>query len=758
MHPKVVFPGNLAAIVADLARPLHDHSLVDPLRRAGGGEVSLAGGYALEASAFAGRPHLDVLLDDWRRFMSVVMETHAAEGGYPIQLQCGPARAAPDGGFEAHEIDVTESGCRITAPDMEGLRRALFRLQDEMRLRRAPILPAGREARWTNIRTRISRSPIAPYRWLSGWELEDGNDYYPEAYLSRLAHSGVNGIWVAGLLRNLVASTVIPELGPPVHRLGKLNQLIQKAARQGIRVYFFCMEPRALPPDHPAAIAHPEILGARGALCTSVPRVREYIREAMRSLFTEAPQLGGLINIFCGERPSNCWWHTEAYVQECPRCRQRPRAQVLAESLNTFAEGIRAASPTAELMAWTYMMASSRESLPIAPMLEVVRAADPSIIWLGNFEHGCRKEICGKAVQAHEYSLSCVGPSGYFSDLARAVDASGRRIYAKLQVGTTYEMSSVPHIPVPGIVYDKIAEAGKLGVSGAMLGWIPGGFPSPQLKMAGEAVFEPRPPKRALMQRIAAIDWGEASADAVAAAWEDFGAAWQRYPMDNAVLYWGPITRAPAYQLHLEREPRLAKPYNWGFTRKREPQPFEDQYTRWLGAFTLEEILRSFRDLGRAWQGGVERLEACRREGRGGGTGQSEIDRQIAVASAIRLQCLSAANVYEFYALRDRLREPAGGKHPEILARMEAVAREELHLAGEMKRHLAAEPALGFESEIYDFSYCASLIDQKLLQVNDLLPILSHWRREGVEPAVLERTVEEAEALRPDRVPDRWGD
>jgi hypothetical protein len=67
---------------------------------------------------------------------------------------------------------------------------------------------------------------------------------YPGEYLKRLSHYGINGLWIPGLLRNLVASKVIPEVGPREHRLDKLKAIVAKAARYGIRIYFFCMEPR----------------------------------------------------------------------------------------------------------------------------------------------------------------------------------------------------------------------------------------------------------------------------------------------------------------------------------------------------------------------------------------------------------------------------------------------------------------------------------------------------------------------------------
>lgn len=757
MHPKIAFPGVLAPIIDDLSAPLHQHSLRDVSRTAHAEtEVSLANGFSIEASDFAGEEHLEVLLADLREFMRAAMETPETNGGFPIRLVRGEPGQCPPDAVEAHAVETRPGACTVTARNLAGLRRAIFFVQDEMSLRRAPILPKARTVRWTRLRTRISRSPIAPYRWMSGWELEDENDYYPDAYLARLAHSGVNGVWVSGLLRNLVASPVIPELGPGATRLEKLRQLIGKTARYGIKVYLFCIEPRALPDGHPAAAAHPEIVGAHNSLCPSAPIVLEYVRQAMRDLFAAAPDLAGVINIFNSERATTCWMNDD-YVQDCPRCRARPKAQVLGETLDAFADGIRASSSTAEFMAWTYMMdpkTRSMTTLPIEPMLEVMRRTSKDVAWLGNFEHGGTKEVCGKTVGVHEYALSYVGPSPLFTDLAREARTLGRRTYAKLQVGTSYELPSLPHIPVPGIVYDKLSGLTDLGASGAMLGWIPGGFPGPMLKAAGEAAFEPRQAKSPFLRRLAGIYWGEANAERVAAAWECFGAAWQAYPFNNAVLYFSPLARGPAYQLHLERETRLAAPYNWGYGRSRNAQPFEDQVKRWLGPYTVDEVVGCFRSMGDAWIDGVDALNAALRET----AGNPELKKQTAVATALRIQCLSAADSYEFYALRDRLLEADSDERLALVNRMRDVAEHSLNLALQMKPLLAVDPAIGFHSEMFAYSYSVADLDAKIVQVCDMLEILAQWERDGVDTAVLQRTVEHVERQRPDRRPDRWGD
>lgn len=364
----------------------------------------------------------------------------------------------------------------------------------------------------------------------------------------------MNGIWVAGLLSRMVASSTLPELGPPAHRLEKLKRLTERARRYGIKTYLFCIEPRALPVDHPVLAAHPEIRGAEGrALCVSTPLVQRYIREVMRELFTAVPDLAGVINIFKGERATTCWTN-EKFAQTCPRCRNRSQGEVLADDLNCFLEGMREASPTAKLVAWGYSGNNATGLTSFLPYLH------RDVIWMGNFEHGGEKTVHGKRVEVHEYSLSAIGPSATFAEVTRQMTGEGRKVFAKLQLGNTYELSSVPYVPVPRVVYDKLAAVQELGVKGAMMSWIIGGYPSPMLKVAGEGSFAPLAPPGELLQRAAAGSWAPRRAARVVEAWDQFARTFQLYLCAYQAFYFGPITRCPAYQLHLEREPRQPSP------------------------------------------------------------------------------------------------------------------------------------------------------------------------------------------------------
>jgi hypothetical protein len=719
LHPR------LEEIFRDLAAPLHSRLMRDSSRVAiDGKEADLSRGYSLKISDSRAASQLEASIADLHRFLSVPMAVESRSDGYVIQAGIGRPGGCPAGAPEAFHLRVSPAKCEITAGDPEGIRRALIYLQDEMLLQAAPVLPLGDVSRWAVVQDRITRSPVAPYRWMTGWELEQDREYYPDEYLNKLVHCGMNGIWVAGLLSRMVASKTIPELGPNTHRLEKLKRLVDRAGRYGIRVYLFCIEPRALPADHPALAAHPDIRGAQGrCLCVSSPKVRAYIREVMRELFTEVPQLAGLINIFNGERQTTCWLNRKL-VESCPRCRVRTQGEVLAEDLNSFMDGIRQASAAAKLIAWGYTGNDATGLTSFLPYLH------RDVIWMGNFEHGGEKLVHGKRVEVQEYSLSSIRPSETFVNVSREMVKSGRNVYAKLQMGNTYELASVPYIPVPQIVYEKLAAARDLRVRGAMISWIIGGYPSPTLKMAGEACFAPPRSKEDTLRRIAAADWGPRQADRVVAAWNEFSRAFQLYLCAYQVFYFGPITRCPSYQLHLERENQKALPYNWGITRERVKQPYEDQISRWLGGFSAQELMASFREMAAVWSKGLEGLEACL----DAAPKTPELQKQVAVAAAARLQFLSMANVLEFYKLRDQLENSNKVDQQQMVRRMRTVVAGDIAVAQNMKRYLAIDCTIGWQSEIYDYSYSDALIDDKIQQDTETLKILTRWAEKGIEP------------------------
>ncbi len=716
-------------IYSSLCAPVHESCLRDwesmpDFKR----EADLTGGIHVALADVQYGKILSTALDDFQCFMHVAMGVKPQGKEYKINILIRQSNDWPGDSVEAFQINTSQHSCEIIASNPDSVRRALVYLEDEMTARRAPFLTLGKQTRWSKIAERITRSPIAPYRWKTGWELLDNNDYYPDNYLNNLAHCGVNGIWVAGLFRTLIHSDVLPELGPPEHRLKKLKQLVAKAARYGIKVYFFCIEPRFLTPDHPVFQAHPEIQGATingiCSLCTSTPLVQEYIKQTTCELFQQVPQLGGIINIFNGERLTNCWLN-EKFAATCPRCSQRDQIDVLREDLDCFAQGIELADSSAHLYAWAYYM-DSDDSLKVGDcngLLQVIKQSHPKIVWIGNFEHGGSKEIGNKKVIIDEYSLSYTGPCNAFVKIANAGRDSGHRVCSKLQIGTSYELSSTPYLPIPGKVFDKFQAMKSLDVTGSMLSWIPGGFPGVMLKAAGEASFADSVSKREFLLGLARKYADGRNVAKVADAWEKFEVAIEEYPFTNRFLYFGPITRAPAYPLVLSPQKSRAMPYNWGLDKNRNPQPFDEAITEWFGPFSYDEIVRQLVKMLSYWQDGLEFLKPIAKDD----VKNRSLHQMLNVSLVIHGQLKSTLNVIRFLHTRNMLSAATHREQEELIKQLKAILNDEIENVLLYINNVENDPTIGYQSEIMGYSFTPKTMKEKIKLTRMSLEQLDEW-------------------------------
>ena len=155
-------------------------------------------------------------------------------------------------------------------------------------------------------------------------ETTTADGVYTDEVLASIAESGFNGIWVHGQLHNLIWRPEFPELAPlaALHQ-ERMNSLIRRAAKHGLKVYLYMQPPRALPvADEAFWNAHKDVggqeipspAGIPGAplyrsLCTSTDIVRKYIRNGMADLTRALPGLGGYIIISASEYPAHCYTH-----------------------------------------------------------------------------------------------------------------------------------------------------------------------------------------------------------------------------------------------------------------------------------------------------------------------------------------------------------------------------------------------------------------------------------------------------------------
>jgi len=633
-------------------------------------------------------------------------------------------RQADTAVHEQCTLVVTPEGGTLTAADTEGIRRGLVFIEDEMLRRGGPFLPLGTMTRTPVVRTRISRCFYGPINRPPKLrdELTDDVDYYPEEYLNRLAHEGVNVLWMTVNWYELIPSRIIPEYGQNAGpRLEKLRRTVARCARYGIRIYPFCIEPagftRQSPEVQAAAKAHPELIGHNKSFCTSTEKGQAYVVEAVRTLFELVPGLGGMIVIPVGERQTHCYsggipdagsWPTP---NNCPRCQHRQPWEVLADTLATMRRGMDAAAPEAELVAWPY---GQFIGWGAEKTIEAAGHIPPGVILQHNFETGGANKQLGKWRPTWDYWLSYVGPSEVFRRSAEAARAHGTRTSAKLQVGCSHEVATTQVVPAPGLLYRKYREMRQLGVSSAMHSWYFGTYPSLMTRAAGDLSFDPFPrSSRQFLLSLAQRDWGQHAAQ-VAEAWRWFERGYSNYPTSHIFGYFGPMHDGPAWPLYLVPR-RLPLAPTWQIGYPPSGDYLADCVTN---GFTLNEIVTLCRRMTEYWDRGVQTLQRLKRHF----ADQSERLKDLGIAIALGLQFRSGYHILRFYQLRERLAE---AKSPAVkqrlLREMKALVRAEIKVSEELLPLAETDSRLGFHSEAEGYKYHPALLRWRIEQLRQLL-------------------------------------
>ena len=637
--------------------------------------------------------------------------------------------------FEEEEflIETTREGVSILSGGAEGIRRALVRLQDEICVG-GGFLPQTRLHAKPRIKHRITRCFFSPTNRppKNGDELADEIDYYPEAYLNRLAHDGVNGIWIYSSFDLLLKSSYITEYGGGGEkRLEKLNRVIAKCARYGIRVYLFAMEPMSLTEPciaekYPGiAQKYPQSHGNKLydfiSFCTYTDFAKGYCTEAVERLFAAAPGLGGMISITQGERITSCtnmWPDGEGvWRNNCPHCSSKSRAEILAHTLALMSGAIRKAKPSAEYVSWTYAHRLWQEE----EILEYVRRAPAEAVLMQNFEDNGRIRQLGKKRIALDYWLSYTGPSRLYELTAREAVACGKRMFAKMQICCSHECASVPYIPVPGLIFDKVTRAARLGTEGIMESWYFGNYPCLMSKAVDLLGFGKRfETKRVFLAYLAGLYWRGEDVEKVVRAWEYFEAGYIQMPVNVMFSYYGPMHDGIVWELSL-------LPKNFSLSRSWQliDRTDGDRIGECLfHGHTLDEAVQLLDGLNENWQKGCALLlqtRAAREDG---------FCEQISVARALQILFRSGRNVMRFYQLRGALGRcvPRPGSEAEarknaeeILREMKEIVREEIGNCKEMIPLCEADNRLGYHSEAEGFKFHPAKLRKKISQLELML-------------------------------------
>ena len=650
-------------------------------------------------------------------------------------------------GPECRRIEVTRSGCLLGASDSEGIRRAIFELEDEMRRERGPFLTLGTRERRPYIRTRISRCFFGPIKRppRNRDELTDDVDYYPDEYLNRLAHEGVNALWLTAHFRDLCPSRFFPAHGQDrERRLAKLRRTVAQCARYGIRIYVFTIEPMGFGANANHLLPISSLEGApwfaghrSGGLsyfCTSTDEGIEYLETCTRFLFSSVPDLGGLIDINLGERPTHCYSAIGNFRNcNCPRCSTRDPAEVFRDTVGALARGMHEAAPTAEMISWLYVPqltygANSDMDATKRVLRDIAARMPETVTFQYNFESGGVGRQLGRQRMALDYFLSWAGPSDIFADCARNAVGAGARASAKIQVGCSHEIATIPFIPVPGLLYEKYKAMHEIGISTVMQCWYFGNYPGLMNKAAGLLSLDPFPDDRdAFLHTLALPDWGPHAAAAVKA-WNLFHESYANFPINLTFTHYGPLHHAVVWPLHLFPVDEPIAP-SWKFTF---PLESGDRIGECICYdHTLEEVLVLLRRMADLWEKGVQVLDEL---------SEAFADdharlQDIGLAKAIGLQIRSALNVFTFYSLREGLPDCGAPEQLAVLGRMTDVVQDEIATCARLSALCKTDSRLGFHSEAEGYKYFPAKLEWRSDLLRQLLendfPVLREQIQRG---------------------------
>ncbi len=523
-------------------------------------------------------------------------------------------------------------------------------------------------------------------------------DPYPDGLLARLAAHGVNGIWLHVVLNQLApGGDDFPEFGAQHEvRLANLRRLVERAKKYGIRVYLYMNEPRAMPASFFENRA--DMAGVREndfiALCTSNDAVRRWLGNSLTFVFRQVPDLGGVFTITASENLTNCASHGR--WQECPRCRTRNYADIIADVNRVIADGVHRGNPRAKVIVWDWGWHGHGDAPDVIAKL-------PKSAWLMSVSEWAKPiERGGVKTEIGEYSISAVGPGPRAQRHWALAKEAGLKTIAKVQFNNTWELSAVPFLPVLDLVAQHAANLAQADVDGVMLSWSLGGYPSPNLEIAQRFAQQPDADIDKVLNDLAERRYGQKAAPFARKAWAAFSKAFQQFPYSGAVLYRGPQQYGPG-------NPLFARPTGYASTMLGFPY---DDLDGWRGPYSREIFYKQFDKVAAGWKKGLDSFEkvVCHADAEKRSTARA--DQRI--AQAAWLHFASVANQARFIDGRDALLTQDLGEagRRAITKRMLSLLKEEARIAEELFYIVQRDSRIGFEASNQYYYFPQDLLEK----------------------------------------------
>lgn len=633
------------------------------------------------------------LLDFFRVSLGLNLKTVVKPEPKTIVLE----KIENDNGFS---LSVSEESILIRG----NIRRGAIYLEDLFRFREAPF------AELCHVRKDCLFSPRMVH---SAW----GLDQYPDSHLNAIVHAGFDSILL------FVKAPLVTTFGAM-----DFNDLIRRAAKFGIGVYFYSYLDSYISPDDPAAEA--------------------FFDSNFGKVFEECPLAKGLIIV--GE--SACFPTKDPHASP-RRCKEAANGDARPCSgwwpctdypdwLNGVKKAVRKYSPDADIVFWSYNWGRQ----PVTFRQELIARLPKDVSLQATFE---MYEVLPDKFPNHQayvpdYTITFPGPGFYFSSEAEAAKANGLRLYSMTNTGgRTWDCGVIPYIPVP-MQWIKRFKAMvdahyRWGLCGLMESHHYGWHPCQITECAKHYFLSPEENPEEILRKIAVRDYGKTAAPEIMDAWQLLSNAVDSYipGFDDQN---GPLRIGPAYPLlfrpilHPHDESNVKIPFpSYSFAGRRFVQERympEELYDSAHCGLRMNEDIRILGETLKLYASGLEKMRhaicnvpADKKE---------DAVREAGVAEFFYHTLRTMRNTKHWWVLNMRLEvEPDFAKANALLDELDDIAADEYCNAEETLPLTDADSRLGWEPSM-EYLADSEHIRWKLRQVANLRNVILPKYRESV--------------------------
>lgn len=616
---------------------------------------------------------------------------------FPLQVEIGRADTSC---FEEYILETKPGFCKIFAADTEGVRRGIYKIGELLREFIPEELPVKTETFHPYFQTRIGRYRFGSHTCPgTRYELDPDSDYYPEPFLDRLASEGLNTIWFnAPAFNEFFLTEWTPDhAGEKKRNYRQLQENVNRCRKYGIRILPYLVIPPAWSFDDPLLKKYPDLAGpsmmGTKFFCPAFEG-KKYLYDTMHQIFTDVKHLGGFLIIVQGEGAGVCQEFLEFGHIPCQKkCGMTP-GNIFAELISALYDGIRSASKDAEMVAWFYQPFSKE---PAKYLGETFSLLPKGILFQYNAESGSFPVQLGKPRWLGDYWQCITEPSPAYQQFAEMIRNTGHRLCAKIMVGTSHEVGSVPYVPVPALTYRKYKALRELGTSSVMQVWGTGGTPGMMNFTAGRLAFTDlsKVSEEDFLLSLGRTLWGKDLAPQVAKGWKILSEAYHdNYPYSNMIQYFGPVADGvnwPLYAIPAYKELLPTWMLNNG-------EISGDNLCECLNNHTFEEVITLFELLYTQWKEGVNIFRDLAKKH----DLTAEQKREIVRMEALEIQFGTSWRIFHFYLLRKKLFEE---KNSAYIQEMRQIPVEEIAARKRMLELIEADPVLGYNPEAMGFKY-----------------------------------------------------